>query len=206
MRKKLIFVLFIFLMSISVLAENVMFTLHLNRLSVANSFYKERYGSPMYSPEGKISVRVLGNIYLWGSFAYISSTYKWEDWSNKGIADPDIEGESILDRLIFSGGLGYYIGYMGKGQISIKFEAGLCNISHSTETNLRTINPKELISSDTYNDSGIGGRANLGFTYGLLKKIYGVIEIGFIYVPDTVNDETSNLGGFRLSMGLGLVL
>ena len=206
MRKKLIFVLAIFLVSLPVLAENVMITLQLNRLSIANSPYKDLYGSPKYSPEGKISVRMFGNIYLWGSFGYISSSYNWDDWSHKGIAQPDLEGENILERLIFSGGLGYYMGYMGRGQLSIKFELGACGINHGTETNLRTASPREIISSSTQKDTGFGGRVNFGITYGLLKNIFGVVEIGFMYVPDTIDDKTSTLGGFRLSTGIGLVL
>lgn len=210
MKRVLIVMLIILIYSVSLsgAGKNFMITISGNYLSNADSDYKERYGKRDFFPEGKISIRLKGNLYLWGSYGFLSSSYNWEEWSYKGSAEADLEGESILDKQVISGGIGYYIGYIEKNEMAIKVEAGICRITHNIAATLNQIATNTITSSDETKESGIGFRGNLGVTYGLYKNLFSEVSIGYLYATDKVKigdeNERIYLGGFRASVGLGL--
>jgi hypothetical protein len=210
MKRVLIVMLIILIYSVSLsgAGNNFMITISGNYISNADSDFKERYGKRDFFPEGKISIRLKGNLYLWGSLGFFSSDYNWEEWSYKGSAEPDLEGENILDKLVISGGIGYYIGYIEKNEMSIKVEAGICRITHDIVSTLNQIDTNTITSSEETKESGIGIRGNLGVTYGLYKNLFSEVSIGYLYATDKikVGDENQRiyLGGLRASVGLGL--
>lgn len=204
MKRKLILILVIFLSSVFTSAQNVMLSVSGNRISIADSEDEALYGGTRYFPEGKIAFRLKGNIYLWGSLGFFSTRYDWEEWSNKGVVAADTQGENVLDKLIISGGLGYYVGFLRKNDISIKFEAGVCRITNSIELSKNIIRTNETVSVEEQKEAGIGIRGNLGITYGLRKNLFAEVTAGYLFASDKVDDKRVKLGGFQLTMGLGL--
>ncbi|UCH98403.1 MAG: hypothetical protein JSV88_16595 [Candidatus Aminicenantes bacterium] len=205
MKRKLIFILVIFLGSVFISAERVVFTISGNYFSISDADYKERYGETKYFPEGKISLRISGNFYLWGSCGFFSSSYSWEEWSNKGVIYADIKGENVLDKLIISGGLGYYVGFLRQNDISIKVEVGACRITNTIGITKNMIPTKEIVSVEEKEEAGTGIRGNLGVTYGIYKNnLFAELAAGYLYATDKVDDERIKLGGFQVTLGLGL--
>lgn len=204
MKRKLILVLIIFLNSVFTSAQNVILSVSGNRISIADSEDEALYGGTRYFPEGKIALRLKGNIYLWGSLGFFSTQYDWQEWSNKGVIAADVQGENVLDKLIISGGLGYYVGFLRKDDISIKFEAGVCRITNSIELSKNMIRTKETVSVEQQKEAGLGIRGNLGITYGLYKNLFAEVTGGYLFATDKVDDKKIKLGGFQLTMGLGL--
>lgn len=204
MKRKLILMFFVFLCSVFISAQNVMLIVSGNRISIADSDYKVLYGNSKYFPEGKISFRIKGNFYLWSSLSFFKSRYNWEEWSNKGVVEADVEGKRVLDKLIISGGLGYYVGFLRKNDISIKLEAGICKITNSIESTKNIMHTNEIVSVEEQKEAGVGIRGNLGITYGLYKNnLFAEVTAGYLYATDKVEDNRIKLGGFQMSLGLG---
>lgn len=204
MKRKLILILVIFLSSVFASAQNVILSVSGNRISIADSEDEALYGGTRYFPEGKIALRLKGNFYLWGSLGFFSTRYDWQEWSNKGVVAADVQGENVLDKLIISGGLGYYMGFLRKNDISIKLEVGVCRISNSIELSKSMIQTSETISVEEQKEAGIGIRGNLGVTYGIYKNLFAEVTGGYLFATDKVDDKRVKLGGFQLTMGLGL--
>jgi len=204
MKRLLICVLILFLSWTCFSAENLTIYLGGNYLSPSDDYFKTLYGDTKYFPEGKISLRLYGNIYLWGSFGFLKASYKWNEWSNKGLINPDLRGVSEVDKMIISGGVGYFVGYLRPRELSIKIEAGICNIQNSIETSKKQLSG-ETVAYIERKESGIGFRGNFGVTYGLLKHLYSEVSIGVLWASDKIGDDNIKLGGFQASLGLGLV-
>jgi hypothetical protein len=204
MKRKLIFTLVVFLGSVFISAQNVMLSVSGNRISIADPDDKTLYGGSSYFPEGKLAFRIKGNFYLWGSLGFFSTRYNWEEWSNKGVIEADVDGKNVLDKLIISGGLGYYVGFLRKNDITIKFEAGVCRITNSIKLTKNMMPTNETVSAEEQKESGIGIRGNLGITYGIHKNLFAEVTAGYLFAADKVDDQRIKLGGFQLTMGLGL--
>lgn len=204
MKRKLILILVIFLSSVFISAQNVILSVSGNRISIADTEDESLYGGTKYFPEGKIALRLKGNIYLWGSLGFFSSQYDWEEWSNKGVVAADVQGENVLDKLIISGGLGYYVGFLRKNDISIRFEVGACRITNSIELSKSMILTNETVSVEEQKEAGIGIRGNLGVTYGIYKNIFAEVTGGYLFATDKVDDKRVKLGGLQLTVGLGI--
>ena len=150
-----------------------------------------------------MALKITGNIFVWGSYAAFSSGNSGLKWSHKGLEVADIEVNDTLDRAIISGGLGYYVGLIEKGEFAVKIELGACKISNTEETVSSKIAGGSVISSEERTNSGIGIRGNLGITYGLYKNLFAEIAGGYLYATTKVEDYSINLGGLRFSLGLG---
>lgn len=204
MKKTVILILLILLTSVFISAENFRFTLYGNYFAVADASYKKEYGAKKYFPEVKLSLRIKGNIYLWGSFGYLPASYTWDDWSNKGVVDPDVIVKNSSDKMFFAGGLGYWVGYFEPHDFAVKFELGACGTYNLTKMAATKVDTEEVLRTDKSSEIGYGITGNLGFTYGLLKNVYSELSLGYMYVWDQRTTKILNAGGFRLSIGLGV--
>lgn len=204
MKRKLILILVIFLSSVFISAQNVILSVSGGRIAIADTQDKALYGGTKYFPEGKLALRLKGNFYLWGSLGFLSTRYGWEEWSNKGVVAADTQGKNVLDKLIISGGLGYYIGFLRKNDISVKLEVGVCRITNSIELSKSRILTNETVSTEEQKEAGMGIRGNLGITYGIYKNIFAEVTGGYLLASDKVDDTRVKLGGFQLTMGLGI--
>lgn len=204
MKRKLILILVIFLSSVYISAQNVILSVSGSRIAIADSEDKALYGGTKYFPEGKLALRLKGNFYLWSSLGFLSTHYGWEEWSNKGVVAADTQGKNVLDKLIISGGLGYYLGFLRKNDISIKLEVGVCRITNSIELSKNRIQTNETVNVEEQKEVGIGIRGNLGITYGIYKNIFAEVTGGYLLATDKVDDKRVKLGGFQLTMGLGI--
>lgn len=204
MKRKVILILAIFLSSVFISAQNVILSASGNRISIADSEDKALYGGTGYFPEGKIAFRLTGNFYLWGSLGFFTARYDWQEWSNKGVIAADVQGKNVLNKLIISGGLGYYLGFLRKNDISVKFEIGACRITNSIELSKNMIATNESVSVEKQKEAGIGIRGNVGVTYGIYKNLFAEVTGGYLFATDKVDDKRVKLGGLQLTMGLGL--
>jgi hypothetical protein len=204
MKKTLIFILLVLFTTVFISADNFRFTLYGNYFSVADKDYKKEYGGKKYFPEAKLSLRIRGNIYIWGSFGYLPASYTLDDWSNKGAVDPDVVVKHSSDKMFFGGGLGYWVGYFAPHDFSIKFEIGACGTYNTIKMAATKTTTDEVLRTDKSSEIGIGITTNLGVTYGLLKNVYSELSLGYMYVWDQRTAKVINAGGFRLSIGLGM--
>ena len=204
MKKYLICVLLFLQCMFFISAENVTITFDFSQFYINDNSFKENYGKKKYFPEGKIAFRISRNLYLWGSYGYFKSKYGWENWSNKGVIEADVEGKNVLDKTIISGGIGYYMGYLSRKEISLKFEIGLCRITHSIKVTEQFINTKETLFTDTRKEGGWGIRTNIGFTYGFTKNLFVEATFAYLYATDKIEGVRLKLGGFRIALGVGL--
>lgn len=185
-------------------AETFTFILGGNYMDVEDTDFGSRYGEQKYFPEGKLSFRLTGNLYFWTSFGYFSTSYTWDQWSNKGIPIADLEGKSVTKKSIFAGGLGYYIGYLTPGQFSVKLELGVCSVRDAIEDTATLLATNQVVELEEDKKSAVGFRGNFGVTYGLFSRIFAEASLGYIYAADKIDDERMNLGGLRASIGLGI--
>lgn len=204
MKKTLVIMCAVILLSVGVSAKNLMFSIDGSYMSVLDTTFKDLYGGKKYFPEAKLSVKFTGNLYFWGSFGFSTSSYTWKEWSNKGVPVADRDGKSVANKFMYSGGLGYYVGYVTPGNFAIKLELGACNISNKYKDTTTRIADKQIVKQETKQENGLGFRGNFGVTYGLYKHVYSEMTIGYLYATDKVDDTTIKLGGLRLSLGIGL--
>ncbi|MCP4152216.1 MAG: hypothetical protein GY757_31040 [bacterium] len=205
MKKTLIFISIILLFSGFISAKkNFMLTVSGNYISFTDSTYKDNYGDKKYFPEGKLSIKLKGNIYLWGSYGYYSSSYNWSEWSNKGVVDSDLSGDSTSEKTIICGGVGFWAGYIARHDFSLKLEAGVCSISNKLDATVSRKSDDVMVREDKATESGLGFRINLGGTYGFSETFFAETTIGVLYAADKIDGERVKLGGFRASVGLGI--
>lgn len=204
MKKTLLVMMVITLVTTGVAAKRFMFSVDGSYMALVDKNFKDLYGGKKYYPEAKLSFKLTGNLYFWGSFGFSSSSYTWKEWSNKGVPVADLDGKSVANRFMYSGGLGFYVGYVEPGNFAVKLELGACNINNRYKDTTTRIIDQHITKEVTKKENGIGYRGNFGVTYGLLKNIYSEISIGYLYATDRVDDQLIKLGGFRLSAGLGI--
>lgn len=206
MKKTLLLVALILVTSVLVSAKDFTLTLYGDYLSVAETGYKEVYGGEKFFPELKIAYRFKGNFYLWGSCGFLPANFKWDKWSNKGVVAADLKMKNASQKMFLSSGIGYWLGYIDKGQLAIRTEVGLCSTYDSveiTENNLITQNTTVTSESKRW---GIGLRGNFGVNYGLTRKIFSEATVGYMYVWAKEESKYINSGGLRLALGFGLKL
>jgi hypothetical protein len=192
--------------SVLVSAKSFIITIHGNYFSAADTDFSNRYGGKKIYPEGKIALKFFGNLFVWGSYGTYSAINSWNQWSNKTIENADIKVEDNVRKNLISGGLGYYIGYLEKNEFAVKIEVGVCKITNDYDKTSIRIASGSVITSETMQESGIGINGNFGITYGVYKNwLFTEANIGYLYVPDKIEDITINLGGLKLSLGLGII-
>ena len=86
----------------------------------------------------------------------------------------------------------------------MRAEIGACRITNKIRTTSSYIDASGTFSDVEREESGIGFRTNLGVTYGLFNGVYAEAIGGYIYAKDKVEENSITLGGFRLSLGLGV--
>lgn len=204
MKKSLIFILLLLLTSVFISAKNFTLTLYCDYLSIADATYEEEYGGKKIFPEAKITFRVKGNFYLWGSAGFLPASYGWEEWSNKGIVNSDIDAKNTSHKFFYAGGLGYYAGYRDPAEFSVSLEVGACATNNTIDITAKQTTTNNVVRSEEITESGIGLRGNLGVTYGLIKNVFAEASVGYMYVWDKRDDENFNAGGLRLAIGLGM--
>jgi hypothetical protein len=204
MKKTLLMMLVIILLSMGVSAKNLTLSLNGNYMTVVDREFKTLYGGKKFFPEAKLTLKFTGNLYFWGSFGFLSSSYTWQEWSNKGVPLADLSGKSVVNKTMISGGLGYYVGYIEPGNFAINLELGVCNISNHYKDTTKRIVDKQITKETTKKENGLGLRANFGVTYGFDKNLYSEVSIGYLFATDTVDTSRVELGGLRLALGIGL--
>lgn len=204
MKKTLVFIALMLITTLFMSAKDFMFTVYCDYFSVADSAYKEEYGGRKVFPEAKLSFRIKGHFYLWGSGGFLPANYKWDEWSNKAVVNADIEGKNSSQKFFLSGGLGYWVGYIDKSELALKLELGVCTTNNTIEITTDNTTTNQNIRTEKTTEWGIGVRGNLGVTYGLLKNIFTEASIGYLYVWNKRDEEYINAGGLRLAIGLGV--
>lgn len=204
MKKTSILVALILVTSVVASAKDFTVTLYGDYLSVADSNYTDIYGGKKFFPEVKVTYRFKGNFYLWGSCGYLPANLKWDKWSNKGVVDADLRMKNASNKIFFSPGIGYWIGYIDRGQLAIRAELGICSTYNYTKITQKTISTQKVIVTNRDKQWGIGLRGNFGISYGLTKKIFTEANVGYMYSWAKYDGDYINAGGFRLAMGMGL--
>ncbi|MGE5340889.1 MAG: hypothetical protein ACM3SY_05335 [Candidatus Omnitrophota bacterium] len=201
----LLMVILLFSVALNAASDtNFTFSIHGTYLTIANDDFKTEYGGKKLYPEGRITANILGNFYLWGSYGFLPVRSTWTEWSNKKYVEPDIAGKRTLDKHIISFGAGYFAGYIEESHFGIRAEAGICGIYHTINTTYTKIETKAVVGTSQSKQSGYGFRGSLGITYGLYKKLFSEVSLGYIYAADSINSVRVNMGGLKVALGLGV--
>jgi len=202
----LVLAVILFTGSMSAAGGRFIFNLYSNYLRLpANSFTSQASQQKIYL-EAKAAAAISGNIYLWASHGWFPLRDSWTGWSGKGSFAKDIQTERTLAKRIISGGGGIFLGYFAPQQIAVRIEAGVCGIANAIEAKVSKIATSEFVRSDESRQSAIGLRANLALTYGFYRNVFAEISGGYMLASDKIGDVSNNLGGFHLSLGLGIQL
>ena len=208
MKKLAGFVFAVFLFSgVAAAADGrFIFNVYGNYLSLpANSFTSQASQQKLFF-EAKAAVAIHGNIYLWASHGYFPLRDSWTGWDSKGSFAKDISTERTLAKRIIAGGCGAFLGFFEQNQFAIRTEVGICRISNKIDATVSSIATSQFIRSEESEQSAIGVRGNLAFTYGFYKNIFVELTGGYMYASDKIADARNNLGGFHLALGLGIQL
>jgi hypothetical protein len=208
MKRLMISVCFVFLFTGGLLfsESKFFFTVQSDYFQITKNNYTGQSGKKKVFIEGKAAVRLFGNFYGWGSYGFFPIKDSWTEWSGKNVFEKDVNVDRTLKKRVFSLGAGYFIGFFEPNEFAVKTEIGICSITNIIDSSYSYISSKAPIRSTNGRQSGIGLRTNLGVTYGLLKNVFGEVAMSFMIVSDTKDSVKSNLGGFSLSAGLGIVL
>ncbi|MCX6557536.1 MAG: hypothetical protein NTW95_08940 [Candidatus Aminicenantes bacterium] len=208
MKKSLGVVLLVFLFSASAFAAGgkLIFNLYGDCMSLPANNYTGQAKQYKIFYEAKAAYLLVGNLYVWGSHGYFPLNESWADWSSKNAFTQDINVERTVAKRIIAGGLGFFAGYLREQQLAIRAEIGICSIANTIDKSTSDITTNALLSTETVRQAGIGLRANLAFTYGLYKNIFGELAIGYMHAADTIDNISSSLGGWHLQLGLGINL
>ena len=182
------------------------FTIHGNYLNVADNTFTSQTGKKKIYVEGKAAVTIYQNLYLWGSYGTFPIHDTLSKWSSKGAFDADISVARVLEKRIFSGGVGFFIGYLEAQEISVMAEIGVCSITNFIDSTSTNINSNAFIQSEAAKQTGVGLRGSLGVTYGFFKNLFAEISIGYMYSADTIDSVRSKLGGLHYGLGIGIRL
>jgi len=185
--------------------ETVVLTLRSNYFSFSDDEYADLYGSDKWVPEIKLSLRLLGNMYLWGSAGWARGEASWPGWSDKSQAVADIEWFSKTTKTIYGVGIGYYAGLITPGEFLLRLEGGLCILSFKDSGTQTFLTNGELLSSYETSESEIGFSIDMGVAYTWKRGVFAEISLAFVSArgPAEEEDETVNWGGFRAGVGVG---
>jgi hypothetical protein len=208
MKKSLCLVFVVFLTSsiVSAAGGKIIFNLYGNCLDMAKNNYTDQASQYKVFFEVKAAVTVWDNMYIWASHGYFPLRDSWTTWDSKNSFTKDINVERKLAKRIISGGCGFFAGYLEQKQIAVRLEIGICSVTNTIQSTVSNIDTAEFIRAEKAKQSTIGLRGNLAVTYGLYKSIFAEIEGGYIYASDKIDSVRSNLGGFHLALGLGILL
>jgi len=185
MRKALVITITMLLVAASLSAQALTLSVHANTFTADNDDFKNIYGTGKFLPELKLSIRVGGNFYLWGSYALLKSTG----------TDPLTDKDSESTREFLAGGLMYRLGFIDEGEFAVKGELGIVSISE-----------EEDIEGEISEGSGIGFQVGIGVTYGFWKRFYVEGSFSYNYAMTEINNFSQRLGGIRFGLGLGIFL
>lgn len=208
MKKSLGLVLLVFLFSASASAAGgkLIFNLYGDCMALPVNNYTGQDSQFKIFFEAKAAYLIAGNLYAWASHGYFPLNETWTDWSSKNTFNRDISVERTVAKRIVAGGFGFFAGYLHEQQFAVRAEVGICSIANAIDKSISDITTRVLIRSEAARQAGIGLRANLAFTYGLYRNVFGELAFGYMQASDTIDNVSAHLGGWHLQMGLGLYL
>ena len=160
-----------------------MLSLSGNYLSPSDSGFKDIYGSSAFYPEIKAAVKVIKDIYVWGSYGFFSK--------NGETPVLKIAAESTQNYLSF--GVGHLFRLSEKLDLDIVL--GAAHISY-----------KEEAMGMEISGSRLGLCVKGGVIFHLTKNFFTTAHIGYLAASDTVNDVKIKLGGMTAGIGVGITL
>jgi hypothetical protein len=202
----LVFAVLLFAGTVSASGGKLILNLYGTALNVAKNNFTDQASRTKAFFEVKAAYAVSANLYVWVSHGSFPLRDSWKSWEKKSSFAEDITVERTLSKRVIAGGCGFFVGYFEPGQFAVRAEAGVCSIANAIDSRVSFIEPEQFIRSEEASQWAPGGRANLSFTYGLYKNIFAEASLGFMYAPDKIDGERSNLGGFHLALGLGMQL
>lgn len=175
-----------------------------NYYSISDPLFEELYDPTQYFPEGEIQLRLSGNLYMWGSYALVSGSRDWYEWSDKGLVDPDFLWENTLKKHHYSLGAGYFIGLLEPGEFCINFQLGVTLITNQDLSEKFQISSGTLTDSISESETDFGINGELGISYTFWKNLFAEAFVGYLYASEVIEDEREEIGGLRLGLGLGI--
>jgi len=163
--------------------DRFMLSLSGNYLSPADSGYKDIYGGSAFFPEIKAAVKVIKDIYVWGSYGFFSK--------NGETPVLKIAAKSTQNYLSF--GVGHLYRLTEKLDLDTAIGAALFNY-------------KEEAMGMEVSGSKLGLYAKGGIIFRLKKNFFTTAHIGYLTASDIANDVKIKLGGLTAGLGLGITL
>jgi hypothetical protein len=208
MKKSLSLVFFLILICGSLFPADgrIIFNIYGDGINVPENDFTDQESLYKVFFEAKAAVKVWTNLYGWASYGYLPIHEEWTGWNSKNSFEKDIQVERRLGKRVISGGLGYYAGFLQKDQFAVRLDVGVCSITNRVEKETSALDTRRLLISETAQQSALGLRGTLAFTYGFYKNFFAELSGGYLYAVDTIDDVKTNLGGWVLQVGLGINL
>jgi len=184
MKKLSLIIVLLLVLFLGVQAEGrFMLSLSGNYLSPADSGFKDIYGSSAFFPEIKARVKVIKEIYVWGSYGFFSK--------NGETPVLKIAAKSTQNHLSF--GVGHLYRLTEKLDLDTAIGAAL-------------INYKEEAMGVEISGTKLGLCVKGGVIFHLTRNFFTTAHIGYLAASDTANDVKIKLGGMTAALGLGITL
>ena len=156
------------------------FDLSGNYLASPDMFFRGLYGEDTFFPELTAGIQVIGNFYLWAGYGFFNSQATTDYLLEEMKARQSYLSGGLSFRSMISDDFGFKI-MLGAVQSGYKEEGMGTEVSGSV----------------------LGLRADGGFLM-YIGNVYVELSNGYIYARDTVNDQKIKLGGYKVSLALGI--
>lgn len=156
------------------------FDLSANYLSSPDMAFRGLYGEDAILPELTAGIQVIGDFYLWAGYGFFNS---------KATTDY-LREEMKAQQSYLSAGLGY------RRMISDDF--GFKIMLAAVQAGYKEEGMDTKVSG-----SVLGFRADGGLLM-YIGNVYVELSNGYIYARDTVNSQKIKLGGYKVSLALGI--
>lgn len=174
-------VLLIFCGAPRVKADTVMLSFSFGYLFPADSNYKEVYGSQVMVPEFKLGVRIISDVYIYGTFSTFS----------KNGTTPELNEPAHSKQQFFGGGLAYFP-YLTK-HLKAFIGAGVAAATYEEEALDIKVSGNKI------------GFLVEGGLYFKEKSVFVGVNGGYCAAGDTYEGVDFKIGGVRASAVLGFI-
>lgn len=183
MKKTIIFITVLLVMSSISFAEKFIVSISANSLIPADSYFKDTYKNSILYPKLRAGVKAFRDFYIWGSYGFFSVEGK----------TPNLQLDAKSTQNFISFGVGYLFS-MSKA-ISLDAAIGGSYINYTEEAMGLEVSGSKL-----------GFCVEGGISYNIGKHFFTRLSVDYLAASDTVEGVDIKLGGFTAGIGIGFIL
>ena len=181
MKKFLLVISVMALLTISLPAKDLSLALCISYLGKADSGFKEVYGSGGVMPGLRLEAVVWKGLSLYGAYGYFAKTG----------TTPVLAAEAKTTQHFIGAGAAW------RGALAPKLEWGLYG-------GLLYVSYREEALGDKVTGNALGFEIGASLDYSLSSRIFLFPFVSYLQADDTIDDMKIKLGGFKAGVGAGI--